>query len=264
MLKSIDYDSDGYDWPDTKLGKQLTNLEETLLCPICQGLFNNPQILNCGHSFCSLCIRKHFDKNLNRTTSDVCPACREKAETADLKVNRNLSTFVASFKSMRKDLLNVLNSSESKTNNDVEVVNIKKKDRRNIVVERITHFNFHGMSKDKVKKTIDGVLKNTKNKLRSDGDKDALERRFREVVHMNNAQIGSDQPLSLDEIVKLVNDQETLKENEAKKSIKSVTKLEKLRSGEQVQELNSGFSTLAKVVFFVIYFVVYFIVCRKH
>lgn len=122
-----------------------------------------------------------------------------------------------------------------------------RKDRGTVVVERIAQFNFHGMAKDKIKKTIEGVLKNTRHKLQYDVDKDTLERRFREVVHMNNAQIGLDNPLSLDEIVKLVNEREAAKDAEAKRSTKTAAKLEKLKNGEVVKDLEDGFSKLAKV-----------------
>ncbi len=40
------------------------------------------------------------------------------------------------------------------------------------------------------------------------------------------------QPLSMDQVLRLVNDRESAREAEAKKSLKSVGKIEKLKNGE--------------------------------
>ena len=42
-------------------------------CPICFGRFVNPQILNCGHSYCLTCIRSLENSQLNYN----CPECRQ-------------------------------------------------------------------------------------------------------------------------------------------------------------------------------------------
>ena len=68
---------DIYDWPNSVLGKKLVKLEETLQCPICSEIYLNPHTLTCGHTYCSHCIRKHFDKAFNPSnTSDQCPVVR--------------------------------------------------------------------------------------------------------------------------------------------------------------------------------------------
>jgi hypothetical protein len=74
------------------------------------------------------------------------------------------------------------------------------------------------MSKDKLRKAIEKLCISSRIKLRTDGDKDVLERRYREFVHLNNAQIGSIDPLGVEAIVKEINTRETRKEREAKKS----------------------------------------------
>ncbi len=249
-------DSDTDDWPESVLGQKFDSFEQNLMCPICQGHYNNPQILNCGHSYCSICIRKHFDKTLNRTSSDICPSCREKADSADLKVNRTLASIVSSFKKLRKELHSTLTANETENSSDVEIVeNPKNKKVCNqardaastVITQRIPHYSFHGLSKDKVKKTIEKLTENCKVKLRMDGDKDVLERRLREVIHLNNAQINALQPLTLDQVVRLVNDGDNAKDAEAKKSARSVSRLEKFKGGEAVRELDDGFARLAKV-----------------
>eukprot|EP01034_Spumella_vulgaris_P030935 gene30935-38234_t len=79
-----------------------------------------------------------------------------------------------------------------------------------------------------------------------DGDKDVLERRLREVIHLNNAQLNALQPLTFDQVIKHVNDRETAKESEARKSAGTISKLEKLKSGQTVKELDTHFASLVK------------------
>ena len=61
----------------------LQKLEEQLTCPVCLGLFNNPRILPCHHSFCQDCVGpcprelregKYFLK---------CPTCTKSAQIPD-------------------------------------------------------------------------------------------------------------------------------------------------------------------------------------
>ena len=66
-------ETDITDWPSCKLGKKLSNLERSLRCLICRDMYENPQMLNCGHSYCSLCIRQHLDQTLNPNNSKTCP-----------------------------------------------------------------------------------------------------------------------------------------------------------------------------------------------
>ena len=66
-------ESDITDWPSCKLGKKFSNLERNFRCLICRDMYENPQMLNCGHSYCSLCIRQHLDHALNSNNSNRCP-----------------------------------------------------------------------------------------------------------------------------------------------------------------------------------------------
>jgi len=59
-----------------------------------------------------------------------------------------------------------------------------------------------------------------------------LERRFRELVHLINAQVDSNQPQSFEEVVLKVNEMENAREQEAKKAVRTNYKLEKLKNGE--------------------------------
>ncbi|CAG8439587.1 6477_t:CDS:10 [Diversispora eburnea] len=64
---STSYDiSDPSDFPQTGL----QSLDLFSRCPICKEFFNTPMISECGHTYCSLCIRRSL------ATDQVCPICR--------------------------------------------------------------------------------------------------------------------------------------------------------------------------------------------
>ncbi|XP_060755260.1 nuclear factor 7, brain-like isoform X2 [Neoarius graeffei] len=49
-----------------------SSLEDDLSCPVCCELYQDPQLLCCGHTFCHQCLKKHWTVNTART----CPLCR--------------------------------------------------------------------------------------------------------------------------------------------------------------------------------------------
>ncbi|XP_072513222.1 nuclear factor 7, brain-like isoform X2 [Salminus brasiliensis] len=49
-----------------------SSLEDDLSCPVCCELYQDPQLLLCGHSFCRLCLDKPWATGPART----CPVCR--------------------------------------------------------------------------------------------------------------------------------------------------------------------------------------------
>ncbi|XP_048450159.1 tripartite motif-containing protein 65-like, partial [Rhincodon typus] len=48
--------------------------QKDLQCSICLEVFHSPVTTDCGHSFCSDCISKYWDRESNGTYS--CPECR--------------------------------------------------------------------------------------------------------------------------------------------------------------------------------------------
>ena len=94
----IEEECDPADWtdavPSNLLGTNLAKFEECLLCSICRSHFDNPHMLLCGHSFCSLCIRNHLDPKKNTSASkDKCPSCRAGGvDVVHIKPNRSLAT----------------------------------------------------------------------------------------------------------------------------------------------------------------------------
>jgi hypothetical protein len=235
-------DGDDSDWPDdSDVGRKLSNLQESLFCPICYDWFTNPQMLKCGHTFCSICIRKHMDPQINKTSSSTCAVCREPADSFDLRKNTVVCNAVQCFQGVRGGLLDILRSRGTKASSDddcFEVADPKlaastcSSATGIAITKRVAHFSFHLMKRDKVKATLIQLSGESRVKLRADGDKETMEKRVREFVHLHNAQIGSAKPLSLEQVIRAVNDNETQLDREASKSARTVNKLEKVRNGE--------------------------------
>lgn len=62
----------------------MPSLEETLTCPICLDLFDDPRLLPCSHTFCSKCLQ----------ATVVCPLCRCRFAGQVLPVNRIVLSLV--------------------------------------------------------------------------------------------------------------------------------------------------------------------------
>jgi len=71
--------TDPSDWPSDYVS--LREIDSHLRCPICKELMRGAIMLQCGHNFCSECIRRHLDKE------QACPACRVAASTSQMRRN---------------------------------------------------------------------------------------------------------------------------------------------------------------------------------
>ncbi|CAL2036767.1 hypothetical protein CAEBREN_20300 [Caenorhabditis brenneri] len=71
--------------------------DEDFCCAVCLDFFIEPCIIECGHSFCHLCIASHLNIN------EKCPLCR--AHTGKPIRNRQLESLTMSYISSR-DLSN--------------------------------------------------------------------------------------------------------------------------------------------------------------
>jgi hypothetical protein len=197
-------------------------------------------MLKCGHTFCSICIRKHMDPQINRTSSSTCAVCREAADSFDLRKNTVVCDAVQSFRGMRTGLIDLLRNRATKANLDDDCIEIVDSRPKNIsaiangiaITKRLAHFSFHGMKREKVKATLVQLSGESRVKLRMDGEKETMEKRVREFVHLHNAQIGSARPLSLEQVIRAVNDNETQLDRESSKSARTVNKFEKVKNGE--------------------------------
>ncbi|MEQ2257779.1 hypothetical protein ILYODFUR_038264, partial [Ilyodon furcidens] len=66
-------------------------LRQDLTCPICQGIFKDPVLLPCTHSFCRECQKRSWQFN------KTCPVCRVPFEEGQAISNRALNDASESF-----------------------------------------------------------------------------------------------------------------------------------------------------------------------
>lgn len=67
-------------------------LQQDLTCSVCRGLFRDPLVLPCTHSFCRECLQKS-----TRFSGEQCPLCREKFTAGQEIPNRALSQVCQTF-----------------------------------------------------------------------------------------------------------------------------------------------------------------------
>ena len=105
LLESIETEAD---WPVE--AKPLQLIEKSLKCSICHATMRSAVLLsNCGHSFCSYCIRQFLLKE------KICPLCRKPATESDIVRNITLNEVLDIFKEQRNDLLELCRTMFSKS-----------------------------------------------------------------------------------------------------------------------------------------------------
>uniref|UniRef100_A0A8P4KPF4 Nuclear factor 7, brain n=1 Tax=Dicentrarchus labrax TaxID=13489 RepID=A0A8P4KPF4_DICLA len=70
-----------------------SRLEEDLCCPVCHGIFKDPVILSCSHSFCKDCLKSWWTEKVTRE----CPVCKRRHSREDLPPNLALKNLCESF-----------------------------------------------------------------------------------------------------------------------------------------------------------------------
>lgn len=76
---------------DEDISEESLPLQMELTCPVCQGIFEDPLLLPCTHSFCRGCLQK------SRQFSKKCPVCRREFAEEQPIPNRALSGACESF-----------------------------------------------------------------------------------------------------------------------------------------------------------------------
>lgn len=69
-------------------GKLVQEIEGELTCTICLGMFVDPKVLPCLHTYCKKCVERIAHSN-----SIVCPQCREKHSLPSGRVDKLLTSF---------------------------------------------------------------------------------------------------------------------------------------------------------------------------
>ena len=230
-------------------------LEETLLCKICSDPMSNPHsIKSCNHTFCSLCIRRHFDKHVNQTnTSDRCPMCNGKCSAQDLEPNAALAGVVAAYKLVRDELLSELMQPESRGRGGSSSSSSGSGSSRNgkasgaKIERRLAFLGFHGKPKKYVLDAVLALCAPSQVKPDVAGlDQDDLVRLYREILHLHNAQVGALEPLAFDAVIREVNNKEKVRRQEASRGERGRADAERLKSGRDTTKLKNDFKLLVQ------------------
>ncbi|KAL5490559.1 RAD18 [Sanghuangporus weigelae] len=98
----MDNVSDPTDFPTDAEAPGLRKLDAAFSCQICGEVYDAPMMLGCGHSFCSICVRRSLrDRH-------ECPACRNPAEEVQLVKNTQLEDLCDSWRSARDTILKLI------------------------------------------------------------------------------------------------------------------------------------------------------------
>ncbi|XP_035507540.2 tripartite motif-containing 13 isoform X1 [Scophthalmus maximus] len=84
----------------------MEQLEEELTCPICCGLFEDPRVLLCSHSFCKKCLEGLLEGSRGPAfrTPFKCPTCRKETPhngANSLQINYSLRGIVEKYSKIR-------------------------------------------------------------------------------------------------------------------------------------------------------------------
>uniref|UniRef100_A0A8C5GF69 Tripartite motif containing 13 n=1 Tax=Gouania willdenowi TaxID=441366 RepID=A0A8C5GF69_GOUWI len=84
----------------------MEQLKEELTCPICCGLFEDPRVLLCSHSFCKKCLEGLLEGNRGPIfrAPIKCPTCRKESPhngANSLQINYSLRGIVEKFKEIK-------------------------------------------------------------------------------------------------------------------------------------------------------------------
>ncbi|CCM05056.1 uncharacterized protein FIBRA_07259 [Fibroporia radiculosa] len=97
---------DPSDFPPSDSAPGLRQLDEALRCSICRELYAAPMTLNCGHCYCSLCIRSVLNEK------QECPACRKFASEEHLRKNVAMESAVKAWALAREFVLRLSKEQE--------------------------------------------------------------------------------------------------------------------------------------------------------
>ncbi|EPS36036.1 hypothetical protein H072_10455 [Dactylellina haptotyla CBS 200.50] len=92
---------DPTDWLSTSV-PGIQALETALSCQVCKEFFTAPVATSCGHTFCSLCIRRCL------SATQKCPTCMTTDDESRLRKNTLVQDILSSFTAIRKQMLDGL------------------------------------------------------------------------------------------------------------------------------------------------------------
>lgn len=113
-------------------------LQQDLTCPVCQGVYRDPVLLHCSHSFCRECLQRSSEVNKK------CPVCREVFEEGQAISNRALSSACETFLRQNNWRSNQKRPSEDTCNLHLKPLELYcEKDEEPLCADCVTLHNTH-------------------------------------------------------------------------------------------------------------------------
>lgn len=113
-------------------------LQQDLTCPVCQGIFRDPMLLPCTHSFCRECLVKNWEYNKK------CPVCREVCEEDKAIANRALKSACETFLKQTNKRPKTIQPGEAVCNLHLKPLELYcEKDEEPVCVECVTLHSTH-------------------------------------------------------------------------------------------------------------------------
>ncbi|XP_061236595.1 tripartite motif-containing protein 5-like [Bos javanicus] len=85
--------------------EKLVSLQDEVTCPICLELLTEPLSLDCGHSFCQICITANSNESLTgQERARKCPVCRINYKSGKLRPNWHLANIVQRVREVKLSL----------------------------------------------------------------------------------------------------------------------------------------------------------------
>ena len=164
----------------------------------------------------------------------MCPSCRTPALVAHLRPEKALFESMQHFRGARNGLLAVVNNNAGPSIEEANEPAVKRPKTGTAITAKIAHGLFHNQSRDFIKKAIEQLTAccPVVSRLKTDGDKETLEKRHKNFVHLYNAQLNSPNPLTLEQVVAEIHRREAARSAELQRNGKSNTIVEKLKNGE--------------------------------
>lgn len=75
-------------------------IKEEVTCPICLNLLTEPTSLDCGHTFCQVCITTNIRESMTGQESS-CPVCRSSYQPKNLRPNRHVANIMEALRKVK-------------------------------------------------------------------------------------------------------------------------------------------------------------------
>lgn len=180
-------------------------LEDKMKCPICKEIINGAVILECGHSYCSLCLRKYLEYK------EECPTCRIHTDDGKIIKNSILEDLCRFYINHKNEFLNA-------NLNNLKVDNICQNNEKERKL--LPKLFYNDMSQSKIKELLENV------NLPTNGSKEDMIKRHKQYVLYvflllyikYNAECDKKYPMKQEEIIKKVIENEKYHNNIMNKS----------------------------------------------